>query len=71
MYTMWRESLASAIQRGIKAGNVRKDVSPQNVSAFIVAAQTGILGTAKNSQSVDILRQAGEALCGYLDTLKA
>lgn len=71
MYAMWRESLASAIQRGVKAGKVRKDISPESVAAFIVAAQTGIVGTAKNSQSLELLAQAGEALCGYLDTLKA
>src|SRR5262245_49741827 len=45
VYAMWRERVEAAFARGIKAGNVRKDTSPRNVAAFIVAAQTGIIGT--------------------------
>ena len=71
LYSFWRESLASALDRGIKIGKVRKDISPQNVATFIVAAQMGIVGTAKNSQDPELLAQAGEALFSYLDTLKA
>jgi len=40
------------------------------VAAFIVAAQAGMIGTAKNSQSLELLKQAGEAFFGYLDSLK-
>jgi len=70
LYTTWRESLEAALARGIKAGTVRKDISPRNVAAFVVAAQAGIIGTAKNSQSEELMTQAGEALFGYLDSLK-
>ena len=57
-------------RRVIKAGKVRKDVSPRSVAAFVVAAQAGIIGTAKNAQSEELMKQAGEALFGYLDSLK-
>ncbi len=70
IYATWRECLAAALARGIKAGSVRKDISPRNVAAFIVAAQAGIIGTAKNSQSEELMRQAGEAFFEYLDSLK-
>jgi AcrR family transcriptional regulator len=70
VYDMWRDCLADALARGIKAGQVRSDISPVNVAAFIVAAQTGIIGTVKNSQSVELMRQAGEAYVAYLDSLK-
>jgi len=50
VYCAWRESIAAALTRGIKAGTVRKNVSPRRVAAFIVAAQAGIVGTAKNAQ---------------------
>ena len=66
----WRECLEAALSRGIKAGKVRKDISPRNVAAFVVAAQAGIIGTAKNAQSEELMKQAGEALFGYLDSLK-
>jgi AcrR family transcriptional regulator len=70
VYVAWRECLAAALARGIKAGQVRKDISPGNVAAFIVAAQTGMIGTAKNSQSEELMTQAGEAYLAYLDSLK-
>src|SRR6266436_4148023 len=46
IYTIWRKSLAAAFVRGIKAGKVRKGVSPNKVAAFVVAAQAGMIGTA-------------------------
>ncbi len=71
IYAMWRESLTAAFERGIEAGHVRKDISPGNVAAFIVAAMAGLIGTAKNSQSEKMLMQAGEAFFGYLDSLRS
>jgi len=70
VYVAWRESLAAALQRGIKAGKVRKDISARNVAAFVVAAQAGIIGTAKNSQSEELMMQAGAGLFDYLDSLR-
>jgi AcrR family transcriptional regulator len=70
VYTEWRSCLEEAFARGIKAGKVRSDISPRDTSAFVVAAQAGIIGTAKNAQSEELMRQMGAALFGYLDSLK-
>jgi AcrR family transcriptional regulator len=70
VYGAWRECLEAAFARGSKASKVRKDISPRNVAAFVVAAQAGIIGTAKNSQSEELMKQAGAAFFGYLDSLK-
>ena len=70
VYASWRECLSKAFVRGIKAGKVRKGVSPNKVAAFVVAAQTGMIGTAKNAQSDELLTQAAQALFDYLDSLK-
>jgi AcrR family transcriptional regulator len=70
VYEMWREGLAAAFTRGIKAGTVRADISPPKVAAFIVAAQAGIIGTAKAAQSTEVLMEAGAGLMDYLDSLK-
>jgi hypothetical protein len=70
IYVSWRESLAAAFARGIKAGTVRKGVSPVKVAAFIVAAQAGIVGTAKNAQDETLLLQTSQALFDYLDSLR-
>src|SRR5262245_37609630 len=71
VYTEWRECLEAALARGIKMGKVRKDVSPRNVAALIVATLEGMIGTAKNAQSVEPLKQAGAAFFEYLDSRKA
>ncbi len=70
IYVAWRETMAAAFARGIKAGKVRKDVSPPKVAAFIVAVQAGIAGTAKNAQDEQLLLQTSHALFDYLDSLK-
>ena len=70
VYTAWRESLEAAVARGIKSGKVRKDISPRNVAAFIVAALAGIIGTAKSAQSEELLKQACEGLFDYLGSLR-
>ena len=70
IYGTWRESLATAFARGIKAGKVRKNVSPPKVAAFIVAAQAGIIGTAKNAQSEDLMVRSSQGLFDYLDSLR-
>jgi TetR/AcrR family transcriptional regulator, transcriptional repressor for nem operon len=70
LYTHWRESLAAALQRGVKSGTIAKHVSPLSPAALIVASQMGIWGTGKSSQNAELMIQAGEALCGYLDSLK-
>jgi AcrR family transcriptional regulator len=70
VYEMWREGLAAAFARGIKAGTVRSGVEPRRVAAFVVAAQTGIIGTAKAAQSLGLMSEAGAGLRDYLESLK-
>jgi len=70
IYSAWREALEAAFARGIKAGTVRKGIFPPRVAALVVAALEGIMGTAKNAQSEELLTQAGQGLFDYLDSLK-
>jgi AcrR family transcriptional regulator len=70
IYAAWRRAFQTALVKGIKAGKVRKDVPPSKVAAFIVAALTGIMGTGKNAQDPQLLREAGDALLDYLDSLR-
>jgi TetR/AcrR family transcriptional repressor of nem operon len=71
LYATWRKTYAAALADGMKAGKVRKDIVPQHVAALVVATQMGIWGTGKSSRSAALMTQAGEAVCGYLDSLKA
>jgi TetR/AcrR family transcriptional regulator, transcriptional repressor for nem operon len=70
LYDIWRSSYAAAFTAGIKARKVRKDISPRNVAALVVASQMGIWGTAKSSQDPQLMVHACDAICDYLDGLK-
>ena len=70
IYDAWRDSVEAAFTRGIKTGQVRTAVEPREVAAFVVAAMTGIIGTAKNAQSEELMRAAGGVLVDYLQSLK-
>jgi AcrR family transcriptional regulator len=70
LYSAWRECYADAIAEGIRNGKVRKEASAAEVAALIVASQMGIWGTGKSSRSKELMVQAGEAVCAYLDSLK-
>jgi TetR/AcrR family transcriptional regulator, transcriptional repressor for nem operon len=70
LYASWRKCYADALAQGIKSGKVRKNVKPEDAAALIVAAQMGIWGTGKSSRSRELMAQAGEAVCAYLDSLK-
>jgi len=70
IYSEWRAALEAALVRGIKAGKVRNGISPRNVAALVVAALEGIMGTAKNAQSKELMQRAGQGLFDYLDTLR-
>jgi hypothetical protein len=70
LYDTWRSSYAAAFAAGIKARKLRKDISPRNVAALVVASQMGIWGTAKSSQDPQLMIHACDAICDYLDGLK-
>lgn len=71
MYSAWREAFAAALADGARRGVVRADVNPDDAAALIVMSQMGIWGTGKYSQDRALMTRAGEALCDYLDTLRA
>jgi AcrR family transcriptional regulator len=70
LYTTWRKRYADALAAGIAAGTVRKDVVPRKVASLLVASQMGIWGSGKSSQDNDLMIQACDALCGYLEGLR-
>jgi TetR/AcrR family transcriptional regulator, transcriptional repressor for nem operon len=71
LYDTWRDRFAESLTAGMQAGTVRKDVNPARVATLLVAAQMGIWGSGKSSQSKEVMLEATEAVCDYLDTLRA
>lgn len=70
VYQDWRNAVSTGLRSGIKHGTVREGISPENVAAFIVSSLAGIVGTAKNAQSVELLKASAFAMFDYLDSLK-
>jgi AcrR family transcriptional regulator len=70
LYAEWRRRYTEALASGIKRGKVRPSVRPENAAALIVAGQMGIYGTAKSSQNKQLMIEAAEAMCDYLDSLR-
>jgi TetR/AcrR family transcriptional repressor of nem operon len=69
LYAAWRKCYAASFADGMKAGKVKKGISPRDVATLVVASQMGIWGTGKSSRSKELMAQAGEAVCAYLDSL--
>jgi TetR/AcrR family transcriptional repressor of nem operon len=70
LYDTWRAKYAGALELGMQAGTVRPSISPRSVAALIVAAQMGIWGSGKSSRRADIMRQATDGVCDYLESLR-
>jgi TetR/AcrR family transcriptional regulator, transcriptional repressor for nem operon len=70
LYGMWRARYAAALRRGIASGAVKASVDAGAVAASIVAAQMGIWGSGKSSRDPDVMRQAADGLCVYLESLR-
>lgn len=66
----WTAGYVRALERAKVLGVVRRDVNPDQVAAFIVAAVEGSFGMAKNAKSVATLRSNLEMLVTFLDTLR-
>lgn len=70
VYGQWRGAIQEALERGREAGDVRADVNPADVAAFVVASVAGIAGFAKSTRDVREARSSVHILCEYLDFLR-
>ena len=66
----WTEGFDEALRRARDRGFVRADIDTRRVAAFAVAAIEGSFGTAKNADSVALLRANLETLADFLETLR-
>lgn len=65
-----KELLASALERGMKKGQVRKDVVPEEVALFILASLEGCYTLGKSFQSKEVFDHSMGQLIGYVKTLE-
>lgn len=67
----WRIGIAEAFRAGQRKGQVRQDVTPEAVAAFIISSIEGCVGMAKASQSREFLEAGFNGLIDYLEHLRA
>ncbi len=70
LYLHWRKGLVEALDRAARIGELRPGVDTTRVAAFIVAALSGCIGMAKNSQRKDELLLCTRSLVEYLEQLR-
>ena len=66
----WVAVLRDALNRGIKSGEVRRDVDATETAFFIVSALEGCVGMSKNTQSIKIFHGCLTQLGLFLNILK-
>jgi len=70
IYNLWRKAVSDALKRGQENNIVKKSINTDHTAIFIVAAIAGCIGTAKNARSKQLLKDSGETLVGYLESLR-
>ena len=71
LYTVWRDAIAEALQRGQLAGSVRFEIQPDDEALFLVATIAGTASTAKTSQKLSHYQASFRTTNRYLDSLRA
>ena len=65
----WQDTLADALRRAQKQGQVRKEINCTMTALFIISAWEGCVGIAKNMQSVKTYQQCFDQLIEYVASL--
>lgn len=69
--TTWHDTIADALKRGQRQGQVRKDIDADATALFIVSAWEGCIGIAKNMQLERTYRTCVDQMAAYVQTLAA
>lgn len=67
----WRKTIENALRRGQRARQVRRDIEPHEVAAFIVAGFEGAYGLAKCAGTDEVLDTCLNGLKSYVNSLRA
>jgi AcrR family transcriptional regulator len=67
----WQDTLADALRRAQKQGQVRKEINCKMTALFIISAWEGCVGIAKNMQSAKTYQQCFDQLIEYVSSLEA
>ena len=66
----WQNTLADALRRAQKQGQIRKEINCKMAALFIISAWEGCVGIAKNMQSTKTYQQCFDQLIDYVASLE-
>ncbi|MGH8458266.1 MAG: TetR family transcriptional regulator C-terminal domain-containing protein, partial [Nevskiales bacterium] len=66
----WRQGVIEVTTRAQLKGQVRKDVDPAAVAAFVISSIEGCVGVGKATQSREFLEAGFRGLIDYLEHLR-
>jgi AcrR family transcriptional regulator len=66
----WRQGIVETTRRAQGRGQVRKDVDPEAVAAFVISSIEGCVGVGKATQSREFLEAGFRGLIDYLEHLR-
>lgn len=69
IYDLWRDTIADALRRARRVGEITAPINAKDTAAFIVSAIEGALSTTKSSGSCVTLQSAARGLLAYLKIL--
>ena len=70
LMTQWKSAIEEAVKKGIKSGQLRKDVSPEGVATFTISGYGGIRNMGKIVQSDSCYKIFLKEYRKYLEGLK-
>lgn len=70
VYQEWRGGIQDALERAQRDGVIRADVHCGHAATFVLAALSGCIGVAKNTQSHEQLAICAAGLVDYLRSLR-
>jgi AcrR family transcriptional regulator len=71
VFERWIQAVASALERGRRAGQVAQAVDPRQAAVFIIASLEGGIAMAKQSRDRAMLGAFTAAMRSYLESLRA
>ena len=70
MYAEWRTHLSASLRGSQHNGNMKNDVSADEIATLIIAVTQGATGIAKNAQQAKCFIEYSHGLVKYLKSLK-
>ncbi len=71
MQAQWRAAISSALTKGQKNGQVRKDIDAEQAATMLVASYEGCVGLAKCGQSKELFGTCMSGVANYVQGLRA